>query len=121
MQVAVIVNDMAEVNIDADLVRGGQAGSEMKTDQLVELTNGCICCSLRDDLLQVHLAPPGGTVHLSINMEKCLHVPLQEVAELAACGRFDYLVVESTGEGSVLHLCLRFAQLKARRCRLNSM
>lgn len=53
LQVAVIVNDMAEVNIDAELVRGNQSDNAVKPDQVVELTNGCICCSLRDDLLQV--------------------------------------------------------------------
>lgn len=54
-QVAVIVNDMAEINIDAELVRGQASGHEVQLnqDQLVELSNGCICCTLRDDLLKV--------------------------------------------------------------------
>lgn len=60
-QMAVIVNDMAEVNVDAELVRGQAAGHEVQLvqDQLVELSNGCICCTLRDDLLKVtcHLMP----------------------------------------------------------------
>ncbi|MEO0818085.1 MAG: GTP-binding protein [Pseudomonadota bacterium] len=70
-RVAVIVNDMSEVNIDADLVR---AGAELsRTDEtLVEMSNGCICCTLRDDLLA-------------------------EVRRLAEEGRFDYLLIESTG------------------------
>ncbi|MEM1065794.1 MAG: GTP-binding protein [Pseudomonadota bacterium] len=70
-RVAVIVNDMSEVNIDADLVR---ADTELsRTDEtLVEMSNGCICCTLRDDLLA-------------------------EVRRLAAEGRFDYLLIESTG------------------------
>ncbi|WP_236574596.1 GTP-binding protein [Nocardiopsis sp. FR26] len=68
---AVIVNDMSEVNIDADLVRG--EGHLSRTDErLVEMTNGCICCTLRDDLLE-------------------------GVARLAAQGRFDYLLIESSG------------------------
>ena len=49
MQVAVIVNDMAEINIDSQLVTQGSSHSE----GIVELTNGCICCTLRDDLVQV--------------------------------------------------------------------
>ena len=70
-RVAVIVNDMSEVNIDADLVR---ADTELsRTDEtLVEMSNGCICCTLRDDLLA-------------------------EVRHLAEEGRFDYLLIESTG------------------------
>jgi G3E family GTPase len=70
-RLAVIVNDMAEANIDADLLRTGSALSG-GPDRLVELANGCICCTLRDDLVA-------------------------EVAALAAEGRFDALVIESTG------------------------
>lgn len=71
-KVAVIVNDMSEVNIDASLVRGGEAALSRTEEQLVEMTNGCICCTLREDLLI-------------------------EVARLAANNRFDYLLIESTG------------------------
>jgi G3E family GTPase len=71
-RVAVIVNDMSEINVDARLVRGGAAALRRVDAQLVEMTNGCICCTLREDLLV-------------------------EVARLARQGRFDYLVVESTG------------------------
>jgi G3E family GTPase len=70
-RVAVIVNDMSEVNIDAELVRGG-AALHRTEEKLVEMTNGCICCTLREDLLL-------------------------EVKKLAKAGRFDYLLVESTG------------------------
>ena len=70
-RVAVIVNDMSEVNIDAALV--GNAGTLSRTEErLVEMSNGCICCTLRDDLMQ-------------------------EVATLAREGRFDALLIESTG------------------------
>lgn len=71
LRVAVIVNDMSEVNIDAELVE--KQGSLSRTEeQLVEMSNGCICCTLREDLLQ-------------------------EVSRLAQMGRFDYLMIESTG------------------------
>ncbi|MEO1498350.1 MAG: GTP-binding protein [Planctomycetota bacterium] len=72
LRVAVIVNDMSEVNIDASLVRGGEAGLSRTEEKLVEMSNGCICCTLREDLLE-------------------------EVANLAKDGRFDYLLIESTG------------------------
>lgn len=81
-RVAVIVNDMSEVNIDADLVR---ADTELsRTDEtLVEMSNGCICCTLRDDLLQ-------------------------EVRRLSAEGRFDYLLIESTGISEPLPVAATF-------------
>ena len=81
-RVAVIVNDMSEVNIDADLVR---ADTELsRTDEtLVEMSNGCICCTLRDDLLV-------------------------EVARLAEEDRFDYLLIESTGISEPLPVAATF-------------
>ena len=81
-RVAVIVNDMSEVNIDADLVR---ADTELsRTDEtLVEMSNGCICCTLRDDLLD-------------------------EVRKLAGEGRFDYLLIESTGISEPLPVAATF-------------
>jgi G3E family GTPase len=81
-RVAVIVNDMSEVNIDADLVRADTALS--RTDEtLVEMSNGCICCTLRDDLLA-------------------------EVRRLAEEGRFDYLLIESTGISEPLPVAATF-------------
>lgn len=71
-RVAVIVNDMSEVNIDAELVREGGAELSRTDEKLVEMSNGCICCTLREDLLV-------------------------EVDRLAKEGRFDQLVIESTG------------------------
>jgi G3E family GTPase len=70
-RVAVIVNDMSEVNIDGAIV-GRDAQLSRTEEKLVEMSNGCICCTLREDLMQ-------------------------EVAKLAAEGRFDALVIESTG------------------------
>lgn len=71
-KVAVIVNDMSEVNVDAQLVKGGGAALSRVDEKLVELQNGCICCTLREDLLV-------------------------EVDRLAREGRFDHLLIESTG------------------------
>ena len=71
-KVAVIVNDMSEINIDAALVRQGGAELSRSEEKLVEMSNGCICCTLREDLLE-------------------------EVERLAGEGRFDYLLIESTG------------------------
>ena len=70
-RVAVIVNDMSEVNIDADLVRNGEASLSQTEEKMVEMSNGCICCTLREDLLI-------------------------EVGKMARVNRFDHLVVEST-------------------------
>lgn len=72
MRVAVIVNDMSSVNIDAALVKDGGAALSRVDERLVEMQNGCICCTLRDDLLH-------------------------EITKLAEEKRFDYLVIESTG------------------------
>lgn len=71
LRVAVIVNDMSEVNIDAELIDSGVQLNRAE-EKLVEMTNGCICCTLREDLLV-------------------------EVGKLAREGRFDYLLIESTG------------------------
>jgi G3E family GTPase len=82
-RVAVIVNDMSEVNIDAELVRDGGAQLSRTEEKLVEMSNGCICCTLRDDLLK-------------------------EVARLADEGRFDYLLIESTGISEPLPVAQTF-------------
>lgn len=82
-RVAVIVNDMSEVNIDADLVREGGADLSRTDEKLVEMSNGCICCTLRDDLLA-------------------------EVRRLAGEGRFDYLLIESTGISEPLPVAATF-------------
>ena len=83
LKVALIVNDMSEVNIDADLVRDGGANLSRTDEKLVEMTNGCICCTLRDDLLR-------------------------EVRVLAESGRFDYLLIESTGISEPLPVAATF-------------
>jgi G3E family GTPase len=83
LRVAVIVNDMSEINIDAALVRDGGANLSRTDEQLVEMTNGCICCTLRDDLLV-------------------------EVRKLADQDRFDYLLIESTGIAEPLPVATTF-------------
>ena len=83
MKVAVIVNDMSEVNIDADLVGLGNANLSQTEEKLVEMSNGCICCTLREDLLL-------------------------QVRELAKEGKFDYLLIESTGISEPLPVATTF-------------
>ncbi|MFF5475995.1 GTP-binding protein [Streptomyces sp. NPDC012935] len=84
LRVAVIVNDMSEINIDAALVRGGEAALSLTEERLVEMTNGCICCTLRDDLLE-------------------------EVGRLAREGRFDHLLIESSGISEPMPVAATFA------------
>ncbi|WCL49329.1 zinc metallochaperone GTPase ZigA [Leptospira sp. GIMC2001] len=82
-KVAVIVNDMSEVNIDSALVQKGGAALSRTEEKLVEMSNGCICCTLREDLLL-------------------------EVKDLAKQGRFDYLLIESTGISEPLPIAETF-------------
>lgn len=82
-RVAVIVNDVGEVNIDAALV-AGTGYLDRTEEKLVELTNGCICCTLREDLIE-------------------------SVARLAATGRFDYLLIESTGISEPMPVAASFS------------
>ncbi|MFD4830700.1 GTP-binding protein [Streptomyces uncialis] len=84
LRVAVIVNDMSEINIDAALVRGGEAALSRTEERLVEMTNGCICCTLREDLLE-------------------------EVDRLAREDRFDYLLIESSGISEPMPVAATFS------------
>ncbi len=84
LRVAVIVNDMSEVNIDASLVRDGGASLSRTEEKMVEMTNGCICCTLREDLII-------------------------EVQKLAKEGRFDHLLIESTGIGEPMPVAATFS------------
>lgn len=83
LKVAVIVNDMSDVNIDSQLVEQGSTLSRTE-EKLVEMSNGCICCTLRDDLIK-------------------------EVTKLASEGRFDYLLIESTGISEPLPVAQTFS------------
>ncbi|MFF2154507.1 GTP-binding protein [Paenibacillus chitinolyticus] len=102
LKVAVIVNDLSEVNVDADLIRDG-GGLSRTNERLVEMSNGCICCTLRDDLLK-------------------------EVERLAKENRFDYILIESTGVGEPLPVAQTFTYIDeeqdidlTRYCRLDTM
>lgn len=83
MKVAVIVNDMSEVNIDAQLVEKGTTLSRTE-EKLVQLSNGCICCTLRDDLVK-------------------------EVSKLVKNGTFDYLLIEGTGIAEPMPIAQSFS------------
>ena len=82
-KVAVIVNDMSEVNIDATLVKNSGANLSRTEEKLVEMSNGCICCTLREDLLD-------------------------QVRELSSENKFDYLLIESTGISEPLPVASTF-------------
>jgi G3E family GTPase len=84
LRVAVIVNDMGEVNIDAELIRGNEVAIDHVKEELVEMSNGCICCTLREDLLK-------------------------EVSRLARSGRFDAILIESSGISEPLPIAETFA------------
>lgn len=85
MRVAVIVNDMSEINIDAELIANG-SGISRTEEKFVELSNGCICCTLREDLLQ-------------------------EVERLAKLGTIDYILIESTGISEPIPVAQTFSYL----------
>ncbi|MBD2868481.1 GTP-binding protein [Paenibacillus arenilitoris] len=102
MKVAVIVNDLSEVNIDADLIQNG-GGLSRTEEKLVEMSNGCICCTLREDLLR-------------------------EVERLAKEQRFDYILIESTGVGEPVPVAQTFSYIDEQQgidltefCRLDTM
>ena len=84
MKVAVIVNDMSELNIDEKLIQNGGASLSKTEEKLVEMSNGCICCTLREDLLK-------------------------EIKHLAQQNKFDYLLIESTGVSEPLPVAETFS------------
>ncbi|MBS4220256.1 GTP-binding protein [Bacillus sp. FJAT-49711] len=101
LRVAVIVNDMSEVNIDADLIHSG--GFRRTEEKLVELQNGCICCTLREDLMI-------------------------EVEKLVESGNIDYIVIESTGISEPIPVAQTFSYFDeelgidlTKKCRLDTM
>lgn len=85
LRIAVIVNDMSEINIDASLVEKG-SGISRTDEKFVELSNGCICCTLREDLLQ-------------------------EVERLVDKGNIDYIVIESTGISEPIPVAQTFSYI----------
>ncbi|EST54458.1 cobalamin synthesis protein CobW [Brevibacillus panacihumi W25] len=102
LRVAVIVNDLSELNIDADLIAQGGGLSRVE-EKVVELSNGCICCTLREDLLT-------------------------EVERLAMEGCYDYILIESTGIGEPVPVAQTFTYVDeenginlSETCRLDTM
>ncbi|MCT8136810.1 GTP-binding protein [Anaerobacillus sp. CMMVII] len=102
LKVAVIVNDLSEVNIDSNLIKEGSAISRID-EKLVEMSNGCICCTLREDLLV-------------------------EVKRLADEHKYDYILIESTGIGEPLPIAQTFSYVDEESgidltdyCRLDTM
>ncbi|MFD0676535.1 MULTISPECIES: GTP-binding protein [unclassified Paenibacillus] len=102
LRVAVIVNDLSEVNVDAELIKDG-GGLSRTEEALVEMSNGCICCTLREDLLR-------------------------EVEKLAKQNRFDYILIESTGVSEPVPVAQTFTYMDdehgidlSQFCRLDSM
>ncbi|SCW84191.1 CobW/HypB/UreG, nucleotide-binding domain [Paenibacillus tianmuensis] len=102
LKVAVIVNDLSEVNVDAALIQDG-GGLSRTEEKLVEMSNGCICCTLREDLLR-------------------------EVERLALEDRFDYILIESTGVGEPVPVAQTFTYIDEEHgidlsqwCRLDCM
>ncbi|WP_028400000.1 GTP-binding protein [Ectobacillus panaciterrae] len=101
LKVAVIVNDMSEVNVDAALVK--QGGFSRTEEKLVEMQNGCICCTLREDLMV-------------------------EVERLVDAGDIDYIVIESSGISEPIPVAQTFTYIDeevgidlSRKCRLDTM
>lgn len=102
LRVAVIVNDMSEINVDAELIKQG-GGIRRTEEKLVELSNGCICCTLREDLLI-------------------------EVQKLASQGDIDYILIESTGISEPIPVAQTFSYIDdqlgidlSNVCRLDTM
>jgi len=83
LKVAVIVNDMSEINIDSELVKNNEVSLDRTEEKLIEMSNGCICCTLREDLLQ-------------------------EVSKLALEGKFDAIIIESSGISEPLSVAETF-------------
>ncbi len=84
LKVALIVNDMASINIDADLIKNSGSSLSQGIEKMVEMTNGCICCTLREDLLI-------------------------EIEKLAKADKYDYLVIESSGISEPLPVTQTFS------------
>lgn len=92
-KVAVIVNDMAEINIDSEILKNENLSFTRKEEKLIEMSNGCICCTLREDLLL-------------------------EIKELSESNLYDYILVESTGISEPIHVAETFTFIDENNKRL---
>ncbi|CAD8155243.1 unnamed protein product [Paramecium octaurelia] len=82
-RIAVIVNDMGEINVDSNLIKEGKFSVKKTKEKLVEMSNGCICCTLREDLIK-------------------------HISKIAKSGKFDYMLIESTGIAEPLPIAQAF-------------
>lgn len=79
-RIAVIVNDMGEINVDSNLIKEGKFSIKKTKEKLVEMSNGCICCTLRYKIFL-------------INREDLI----KHISKVAKSGKYDYMLIESTG------------------------
>ncbi len=116
----------SQVNIDAALVKTAGTRAVGVKESMIEMQNGCICCTLREDLLKEVLAPSLPTTASVSNCYYFLHLcirtirpynPSIQVRALADSGRFDYIIIESTGISEPLQVLPLALALCARRQR----
>jgi G3E family GTPase len=139
LRIGLVINDMSDLNIDAELIRTGQASMERVVDKphgdsgahgegekgLIELSNGCICCTLREDLLSTLIAMAAPVEDAEASKAEGESVSLPTLGKLLKKRRFDYLIIESSGISEPLPVAetFTFADPEGRKlsdyCRLD--